>query len=139
MIVKPTKGCTETEGRAVLKEAFTAAGFEIQEDFPMQGMGLDVTLDGWDPVRRVGYEYLTREADDRREFTEPEIARLYSKMGRGELHILLIDGEGKPDKEMIRYLAQNFLRSIVVEVVDDATEIDPTRGDPTRAERSRTR
>ena len=114
MIVKPTKGLTEAEGRKVLREAFTAAGFHIVEDFAFDEEGVSVSLDGWDPVQRVGYEYVTKESHDRENFTDPKIGKLYQRMSKGELALLLIDGEGHPDATILTYLARHFLDSLVV-------------------------
>ena len=72
-------------GRVVLKEAFEAQGYAIVENFrlPLEG-GVEVELDGYDPVARVGYEYLTEE-----DGIEPGPLDLL--MRQSHCHIFLID------------------------------------------------
>jgi hypothetical protein len=48
---------TEAQARAVMARAFRAAGLRIREDLVVAG----VTLDGGDPARKVGYEYVAVE------------------------------------------------------------------------------
>lgn len=45
----------------MLKEAFEAQGYAIQENYRLQISGLDVELDGYDPEAHVGYEYISNE------------------------------------------------------------------------------
>lgn len=52
---------TEAEARAILFDAFRRAGYRIRHDVRVREDGLDVTLDGLDPERGVGYEYIAVE------------------------------------------------------------------------------
>jgi hypothetical protein len=52
---------SETAGRTVLKEAFEAQGYAIQENYPLRVGGVEVELDGYDPEAGIGYEYITGE------------------------------------------------------------------------------
>lgn len=45
---------TEAQARALLAERFRAAGLRIRQDVPVGG----VTLDGADPQKHIGYEYV---------------------------------------------------------------------------------
>ena len=108
----PSKRLTEQEGRVVLRKMFTSIGYDIVEDFPFDEAGVKVTLDGWDPIHRVGYEYMTREAHDQDAFRGPEIGKLLNRMERGELYILIIDGDGNPDEEIIEFAARAFIRGL---------------------------
>ena len=49
----------EATGRLILKEAFEAQGYQITEDYPLQVGAETVSMDGYDPAARVGYEYST--------------------------------------------------------------------------------
>jgi hypothetical protein len=81
----------EAEGCAFLTERFTSAGFTILCNVQMEIAGTVVNLDGWDAEKRVGFEYITKEAGDDAEFT-PEVLRAFEeKMRAGELHVFLID------------------------------------------------
>jgi hypothetical protein len=112
-LVRPIDGLSEEAGRAILRAAFQQAGYEIVEDYKFDEDGVSVVLDGYDPKRQVGYEYLTREAGDKDDFSGKEIGKLLKENERGKVHLLLIDGEGRPDKEMLEYLAKNFLKKLV--------------------------
>jgi len=105
-------GLSEQEGRAILKQHFTSVGYHIVEDYHFVEDDVDVTLDGFDPKARVGYEFLTVEGGDDQDFTGREIGRLMSRTNRREVQILLIDGAGRPDRDMLDYLARNFLREV---------------------------
>src|SRR5262249_34664759 len=95
----PTVGLSEAEGGARLRAACAQAGYQIVEDYPFDEDGVQLTLDGWDPRHRVGYEYITREGGDLDQFRSENIGKLVRRMERGELHLLLIDGVGHPDQE----------------------------------------
>ncbi len=99
----------EREGCALLKERFTAAGLAIEEHVRLTEEGLDITLDGFDPVRRIGYEYVTTEAGDRAEITPEVVAALEARMLREELFVLLVDERDVPEPAALRFAAEGFL------------------------------
>ena len=103
---------TEAEGCAVLREAFTDAGFAIAERFQFREEGVEVELDGWDASERVGYEYITDEASDRTEFTPANVAALEARMIRDELYVLLVDEHDAEDAGELRAAADAFLRAL---------------------------
>jgi sugar phosphate isomerase/epimerase len=102
---------TEDEGCALLKARFEAAGFSITEHHPFQELGLELTLDGFDVERRVGYEYVTTEAGDREEFTPEVLTRLEDALRAGELTLLLVD-EAQVDARALDLAAGRFLRRV---------------------------
>ena len=53
----------ETEARAILADAFRKAGFRILYDvaLPADGPGSTIAVDGFDPRKKVGYEYIASE------------------------------------------------------------------------------
>jgi hypothetical protein len=52
----------EIEARLEAADRFRRAGYRIRQDVRITRPGAyDVTLDGWDPQRRVGYEYIAPE------------------------------------------------------------------------------
>ena len=103
---------TEAEGCAVLREAFTNAGFAITERFSFSEEGLQLELDGWDETRRVGYEYITGEAGDLREFTPGNVTALERRMERGELYVLLVDEHDAEDAGELGAAAKAFLGAL---------------------------
>ena len=87
----------EREGTRILKQVFERAGCAIVEAFPLPLDARTVSLDGWDPARRVGFEIVTTEAGDREEFTPDVIEELEARMERSELHVFLVDEAHVPD------------------------------------------
>ena len=98
----------EREGTELLHRLFTARGLEIQRDVPFDELGVSVSLDGYDPARRIGYELITTEAGDRESFTPEVVERLEQRMARGELYLLLVD-EADSSEEALARAAAGFL------------------------------
>jgi hypothetical protein len=99
----------EHEGCAVLKRRFTAAGLSIEESYPLREGDVAFNVDGFDPQRRVGYEYITTAAGDREEITPALIAALEERMARAELFVLLVDEAEAPTEETLIHAADHFL------------------------------
>lgn len=61
----PVAVLSEAAARAILARRFRAAGFRVRYDVPIARPGaFDVTVDGYDPARQVGFEYVdTAERD----------------------------------------------------------------------------
>jgi hypothetical protein len=104
---------TETEGCAVLRGRFEAAGLKIVERFPFDEPGLQLKLDGFDPLRRVGYEYVTTEAGDRAEVTPPVLSALEERNRSGDLKILLVDEADIASPEELAWIADRFLQRVL--------------------------
>lgn len=102
----------EEAGCGLLKQQFTEAGFQIQEDYPLHEGPIRFNVDGFDPVRRVGYEYITTAAGDRIELTPEVVTALESRMAQGaqsDLFIFLIDEQNVSGPEELRRAAARFL------------------------------
>lgn len=82
---------SEREGDLLLRQEFEKAGLVIQENCPIDVDGARIELDGLDPDRRVGFEFITSEAGDRKSITPELIEKLEQRMAAGTLHVLLID------------------------------------------------
>ncbi len=89
---------------------FNAAGLSMQADHPLVIAGRTVHLDGFDPHRKVGFEYITTEAGDREEITEEVVLELESRMGRGDLYVLLVDEREVSSAATLERAADHFLR-----------------------------
>jgi len=100
---------TEIEGIRLLGEAFVGAGVPVQEGYPFEVSGATVCLDGYDPQSRVGFEFVTLEAGDRKSFGEDVVAALEQKMEHGDAFILLIDEWDVADAEELSLAARRFL------------------------------
>ncbi len=97
----------EREGSRVLRRAFEEAGLRIEEGYRLPEP--PVALDGFDPGRRVGYEFITTEAGDRAEFTPEAVTRLEEGMRRGELAVLLVDERDGLEAAELTEVAAAFL------------------------------
>ncbi len=105
----------EATGCRLLKEQFTQAGFEIQESYPLNEGPICFNVDGFDPVRRIGYEYITTAAGDRTELTPELIAAVETQMAQGVpggLYIFLIDELDVSGPDELRSAAAQFLAQI---------------------------
>lgn len=105
----------EQTGCAVLKERFVAAGLAILDDYPLlvdEGAGLSLRVDGYDPERRIGFEYITTEAGDRQEVTPELIEALEARMRRAELFVLLVDEHDVLTPDDLRRAADGFLAKV---------------------------
>jgi hypothetical protein len=100
---------TEEAGCALLKSRFEKAGYTIAERYKLAIGGTEIELDGFDPVGRIGYEYITTEAGDRSEITPAVMAALEAAMLRDELYVLLIDEIDAPDERLLTLAADRFL------------------------------
>lgn len=77
----------EATARRILAGRFRAAGLRILEDVPLETGGVTLVADGFDPARRVGYEYIAAEERDL-ELDAGERERL---AGMTAVHILVTE------------------------------------------------
>jgi hypothetical protein len=103
---------TEAEGTALLLARFTEAGYTIASNHHFHEGDIEVDLDGWDAAARVGYEYLTREAGDDKQFDAPTLARFEARMTKGELFVLLIDEREAVTADALEAAAKGFLAEL---------------------------
>lgn len=99
----------ERQGRALLRERFNAAGLTIREDYPFQEGDVAFSMDGYDPVARVGYEYVTTEAGDRQELTPAILTGLEALLREGRVQVLLIDEADVEGPATLARAADRFL------------------------------
>jgi hypothetical protein len=99
----------EHDGSEILAAVFKSAGLEIERDYAFSEGGVTVSLDGFDPKARIGFEFITTEAGDRDEFTPPVIDELETRMQAEELFIFLIDEADIPSREPLEAAARGFL------------------------------
>lgn len=102
----------EESGRRILRRAFSDAGYQIEEDYPLQIAGTVILIDGYDSVRRVGYEYVTTEAGDRRNIDERVLTELNRMNRQRLLHILLLDERFIESEEELAYACDAYLEEL---------------------------
>lgn len=100
------------QARRLLLGAFTAAGLQIQEDYRYEERGTAAILDGFDPKRKVGYGWITSSRRRAGRLGDREVSWLLALGEKGTVRLLLIDGEGRPDRSMVIYLAREFLKQL---------------------------
>jgi hypothetical protein len=103
---------TEAEGVRLLREEFEKAGLSIRDGEPFEVAGKVLSLDGYDPERRVGFEFVTEEAGDRGSFGEETVAALEAMLERGEAWLLLVDEWDVEEPEELRFAARRFLEEL---------------------------
>lgn len=102
----------ERTGCALLKERFTQAGYDIQDNYAFAEGDVVFQMDGFDPARRVGFEYITTEAGDRQELHPGLLSALEQRLSQGHLHVLLIDEDEVDGAEALRQAADRFLAHV---------------------------
>lgn len=102
----------ESDGCALLLSRFTEAGYAIVPNCPFHEGDIQVDLDGWDAAARVGYEYITREAGDERQFDAATLERFERRMEKGELFVLLVDEDEAVTADELDAAAQGFLAEL---------------------------
>jgi hypothetical protein len=101
---------TEAAARALLAERFRAAGFRVRYDVQVAREGaFALTVDGYDPARRVGFEYVA-EAEAGADLDPDERTALARDH---EQRILIIDAAGAAGAaDEVRGLAERFLQAL---------------------------
>jgi hypothetical protein len=99
----------ERQGSDILTVCFEEAGLGIQRDFRFKEGAVDVVLDGFDPEKRVGFEFITTEVGDRAEFTPAVVQELETRMRAEELFLFLIDERDVRGPEVLEAAARGFL------------------------------
>jgi hypothetical protein len=103
---------TEAEGCALLLAKFTEAGYAIAPDFHFKEGDIEVDLDGWDAAARVGYEYITREAGDHKQFDDATLGLFEERMMKGDLYVLLVDENQAVTEDALAAAAEGFLEEV---------------------------
>ena len=103
---------SESQGCAVLKESFEAAGYDIRDGYDFAEGVIRFQIDGFDPSQRVGFEYITTEAGDRSELSTEMLLAIEARIAQGELFILLIDEYDVGSADELRLHAERFLSMV---------------------------
>ena len=103
---------TESQGCAVLKESFQAAGYDIHDNFAFSEGIIRFHIDGFDPATRVGFEFITTEAGDRGELSSEMLTQIEQQIAQGTLFILLVDEYEVESEAELRMHAERFLELV---------------------------
>jgi hypothetical protein len=112
----------EASARQLIAGLLRANGLRVVADVPLDAGGVEVTLDGFDPARRVGYEYVA--ADERgADLDDAERERLAGLAGT---RVLVIDSG---DAEAVTGAVERFLAAGAdASTGDDDTDRADTTG-----------
>ena len=94
----------ESEARAVLSAMFRTNGFRVVYDVRVTTANVEVTLDGFDPARKVGFEYI-----DTSERGVDLSAEEKDALGRTDNRILIVTAT---DRANLERQARAFLVSV---------------------------
>jgi hypothetical protein len=87
---------SEAAARALLSERFRAAGFRVRYDVLVTRDGaFALTVDGYDPAHRVGFEYVATAERD----TDLDAAERAALAREREQRILIVDAADSADLE----------------------------------------
>ncbi len=87
-------------------------GYAIARDVPFAEDGVTFAIDGWDPVARVGFEFLSRAEGDHDDLTADERERLIARIEAGALYLLILDEDHVDDADDLRFAADHFLDEV---------------------------
>lgn len=102
----------EDEGCRILKSVFERRGFSIVEEFPFREGDVAFTADGWDPDKRVGYEYMTTSERDHEDLQPDELLRLTEWIEAGKLFLFIVDETDIDGEEELVAAAEAFLDEV---------------------------
>ena len=103
---------SERQACAVLKEVFERAGYTIAENVLFSEGGVSFTADGWDAAARVGYEFISREADDRGDLSAMEVTELGRRLIDGEVFFFIVEQSQVASTTDLEWSAAAFLDEI---------------------------
>jgi len=108
---------------ALLKAKFEAAGFQIEENRAFAEADVQFEIDGYDPTRRVGYEYVSEEAGDSWDVDTVVVGKLDAARQTGDVFILVVDEKDAPDEASLGARADAFLAELAASM--PVTEVEP--------------
>jgi hypothetical protein len=100
---------SEAEGCEILLRLFKGRGFTLARNAPFDEEGVTFVADGWDAWARVGFEYMTHEADDHADLPAKQIAILRERTKKGELFFFIVDESAVRDEAQLTQAATEFL------------------------------
>jgi|GEM_PF-3358363 len=103
----------EDIARSVITSRFEKQGIELEADYQFSHGDLLVTLDGYDPNRRVGYQYLSHsDADVVTDFDEATELAFEQLAGRAEAWVMVIHDADVPAVIALEERISKFLATL---------------------------
>ena len=103
---------SEPLARELIVRRMSKAGIELQADVAFSHGDLLLCLDGFDPARGIGYQYISHAGEDVvTDFDRAAEQRLAQLSAQGVVHILVIHDHQAPDTDEVLRRVQEFLAS----------------------------
>lgn len=103
---------SEVEGCELLARLFRDRGYAIRRNVTFRECGVKFRIDGWDAKSRVGFEFLSSEAEDHDDLTLGEFKRLMAAQQRGDLAIFVVDEVEQLTAAGLTAAAREFLDEV---------------------------
>jgi hypothetical protein len=103
---------SEADGRQLLFDKFTAAGFAIRADVAVDVDGHTLELDGWDDVARVGYEFLSLNDHKRAQYTHAAMDSLARAIDENAMFVFVFDVEQAATRVDVAFAVDAFLAEV---------------------------
>jgi len=118
---------SEDEGCDLLARVFRGRGYAVKRNVMFKEEGVEFRADGWDAKARVGFEFLSSEADDHHDLTLGEFKRLMAAQQRGDLALFVVDESEQ--------LTATDLAAAAAEFLDEVEAARPRRRPAKRAKK----
>lgn len=103
----------EDDARALLTTRFTTAGISLVADYPFQRDDLAVTLDGYDPERKIGFAYLSHaDADVVTDFDEATELAFQELARDGVAQVLVVHDSDTPNADVLERRIDAFFAAL---------------------------
>jgi hypothetical protein len=103
----------ENRAREILDARFSAAGAALTHDYALAEGDLAITLDGFDPARRIGYAFISHaDADVITDFDEAAELALQGLADRGRCRVLVIHDRDIPNEDAIERRIDAFFDAL---------------------------
>jgi hypothetical protein len=109
----PRERIGEDRAREILDARFTSAGATLTHDYALAEGDLAVTLDGYDPGRKIGYAFVSHaDADVVTDFDEAAEMALHDLADRDRAWVLVIHDRDIPNEDALERRIDAFFDSL---------------------------
>jgi hypothetical protein len=106
-------GVSEAEAREVLNQVFAEAGMVMENDYAFAAERTMLSLDGFDPRTRVGYQYVSHgDADVVTDFDSAAESAVRELDSAGRLHLFIVHDGDVRDLGELRAMARDFITGL---------------------------
>lgn len=103
---------SEADGCDLLARVFRARGYAIKRNVKFREYDVEFQVDGWDAKSRVGFEFLSSEAEDHDDLSLGEFKRVMAAQQRGELSLFVVDESEQLSAADLQAAAEQFLDEV---------------------------